>query len=277
MEKKRNPWLAGLLSFLTVGLGQIYCGKLKKAIIQVTILFLGINSILYLFFVESIKPFNIIIPLIFLIVYYSYSIIDAFILARKEKTIILRSYNKLYVYFVYPVVIVIVFSYINYFFERYEIFKISAVSMENTLLVGDYFYGDKKAYIDSPPQRGDLVLFFYPLDKVTKYIKRCVAIPGDTLQIRDRIIFVNCIKQKVPETVKFINDKIRPRGAGGFNSPDNYGPYIVPDGHFFMMGDNRDNSSDSRFWGSVPEELIIGKASTIYWSKDWSRIGMTPK
>ncbi len=159
-----------------------------------------------------------------------------------------------------------------------EAYKIPSESMEDTLLVGDFLlankfiYGARLPFVDwqlpaiSDPVQGDVVIFIYPLDGVTKYIKRCVAVGGDTLLIKDRVVYVNNKVFPLPKHGKFLNKRIRPRGNGGQSSPDNYGPYIVPKNHFFMMGDNRDNSSDSRFWGTVPRENVLGEALMIHWS-----------
>lgn len=276
MEKKRIPWLAGLLSLCAFGLGQLYCGRIKRAIMQVVVFLIGYNSILYLFFVESLKPFNVIIPIFFIFGYYPYSIIDAFVLARGEKTITLKSYNKWYIYLIYPLIFITILAYTNFVSEKMKAYKIPSEAMENSLFVGDFFMADNTAYIDASPERGDIVVFFYPKDRVTKYVKRCIALPGDTIEIRDRVVFINGTHQEDPKTIKFTIKNIRPR-RNGQDSPDNFGPHVIPEGHYFMMGDNRDNSSDSRFWGAVPEDLIIGEAKVIHWSKDWNRIGMTIK
>lgn len=159
-----------------------------------------------------------------------------------------------------------------------EAYKIPSESMEDTLLVGDFLlankfiYGARLPFVDwqlpaiFDPVQGEVVIFIYPKDGVTKYIKRCVAVGGDTLEIKDRVVYVNGEIFDLPEYGKFLNKKIRPRNSGGQNSLDNYGPYVVPKDHFFMMGDNRDNSSDSRVWGTVPRQNILGEALMIHWS-----------
>ncbi len=161
-----------------------------------------------------------------------------------------------------------------------EAYKIPSESMEDTLLVGDFLlankfiYGARLPFVDwqlpafTDPVQGDVVIFIYPKDGVTKYIKRCVAVGGDTLFIRDRVVYVNGEVFDLPEHGKFLNPRIQPRKPGGQNSVDNYGPYIVPEGHYFMMGDNRDNSYDSRGWGVVPRANVLGEAMMIHWS--WS-------
>ncbi len=162
-----------------------------------------------------------------------------------------------------------------------EAYKIPSSSMEDTLLVGDFLLANKFIYgahvplVDwklpsfREPEAGDIVIFIFPRDGVTKYIKRCIATAGDTVQVIDKVLYVNNKEFELPEHGKFIdlnkdgNPVIHPRPPR-----DNYGPYIVPRNSYFMMGDNRDNSFDSRFWGPVPEDYILGEAMLIHWSWD---------
>lgn len=165
-----------------------------------------------------------------------------------------------------------------------EAYKIPSQSMEDTLLVGDFLLANKFVYGSQlplvgwrlpafkTPQPGDVVIFIYPGDGITKYIKRCVGVPGDTIQIKDKILFVNGEQFKNPEHMKFIDTlsngelNIQQRRPGGMDSRDNFGPYVVPPDKYFMMGDNRDNSHDSRWWGPVPKENVLGEAMMIHWS-----------
>lgn len=169
-----------------------------------------------------------------------------------------------------------------------EAYKIPTASMEDTLLVGDFLLANKFVYGAqvpltswklpeiSEPERGDVVIFIFPGDGVTKYIKRCVGVPGDTIQIKDKVLYVNDEIYPNPPLSKFVDttangeQEIQPRGIGGRKSRDNYGPYIVPKDGYFMMGDNRDNSYDSRYWGPVSKQLILGEAMIIHWSWDES-------
>lgn len=162
-----------------------------------------------------------------------------------------------------------------------EAYKIPSSSMEETLLVGDFLLANKFIYgarlpivgwrlpAISDPQPGDVVIFIYPRDGVTKYIKRCIAGPGDTVEVRNKVLFINGVRASDPE-FSIHNDTL-PDGTQriGVRSPrDNYGPYVVPKESYFMMGDNRDNSFDSRFWGPVRKEYILGEAMMIHWSWD---------
>ena len=163
-----------------------------------------------------------------------------------------------------------------------EAYKIPSGSMEDTLLIGDFLLANKFVYgarlplvnyrlpaIDDP-KRGDIVIFIYPVDGVTKYIKRCIGLPGDTIQVRNKKLFVNGRRFEDPEFSKYIRQQVLRRGRGGRDSRDNFGPYIVPPNSYFMMGDNRDNSQDSRFWGTVHRDLILGEAIMVHWSWDES-------
>ena len=169
-----------------------------------------------------------------------------------------------------------------------QAFKIPTGSMEDTLLVGDFLlvnkfiYGSKVPFINlrlpaiSEPKPGHIVVFKYPEDRSLDYIKRCVAIEGQTIEIKDKVLYIDGKIFSNPPKAKFDNalmekgmhdpSGIFPPGSN-FNR-DNWGPYKVPENHLFMMGDNRANSLDSRYWGFLPREDVVGKALIIYWSWD---------
>jgi signal peptidase I len=160
-----------------------------------------------------------------------------------------------------------------------EAYKIPSGSMEDTLLVGDFLLANKFIYgaklpipftnIHLPalrdPKPGDIVIFKYPRNPKVNYIKRCVAVEGQTVEIKDKILYVDGKKFPNPPLSKYTDPRTRPQGR---DPRDNFGPYKIPKGHLFMMGDNRDNSADSRYWGTLPRELVMGKAMIIHWS--WS-------
>ncbi|MCK4689354.1 MAG: signal peptidase I, partial [Candidatus Marinimicrobia bacterium] len=222
-----------------------------------------------------------------------------------------------------------------------EAYQIPTGAMESTILIGDFILADKFWAKISKPEQGDLIIFKFPKDKSINYIKRCIAGPGQTVKVRNKVLYVDGKVFKNPKHSQFIsnvicpsswnNPEIFPRGAG---NQDNYGPvyvpakgdtlrygqvptqiiqnvvdlahhnfnvsrgkiyidgkqvnyYVVEHDHYFMMGDNRDNSYDSRFWGFVSQKYIVGKAGIVYLSLDkqhfplynwkkkirWSRIG----
>ena len=175
-----------------------------------------------------------------------------------------------------------------------QAFKIPSESMVPTLLVGDHLLGNKFAYgIKVPftdfyiykgedPKRGDVVIFEYPNDPSVDYIKRVIGVPGDTIEGVNKQLYVNGEAVREPY-IQFIDaDSIRP-------IRDNFGEVTVPPGKYFMMGDNRDNSEDSRFWGFVDRSAMRAKAWRIYWSWEgfsgkgvsesvrWDRLGMEVK
>lgn len=163
-------------------------------------------------------------------------------------------------------------------------FKIPSESMLQTLLVGDYLlatkftYGLKIPFTDTYfydgrlPERGDIIIFEYPKDPSVDFIKRVIGLPGDTIEIRNKQLFRN--GEAVQESYVQI---IEPNVIEALR--DNYGPVTVPQGKYFVMGDNRDNSMDSRAWGFVDRTAIRAKAWRIYWSWGgfddirWDRIG----
>ena len=168
-----------------------------------------------------------------------------------------------------------------------QAFKIPSGSMKPTLLIGDhllvnkFIYGVKIPFIRktlisiSEPKRGDVVVFIYPEDRSKDFIKRVIGVGGDTIEIRNKKIFLNGLPYNDAHGV-YVDDFIIP---GSIQPRDNFGPFTVPQGALFTMGDNRDQSYDSRFWGVVDMKDVLGKAMILYWSwnKDdhnvrWSRL-----
>ena len=205
-------------------------------------------------------------------------------------------------------VLLIVLLFRSFLFEP---FKIPSGSMIPTLLVGDFIVVNKYAYgLRLPvlnhkfvpvgePQRGDVVVFRYPLDPSVNYIKRVVGLPGDTITYRDKHLYINGeligdtdvgpyrsteVKCSVPrldaernqeDLLGRVHDILLHENSGSRD-----GQWVVPEGHYFMMGDNRDRSNDSRSWGFVPEQNLVGRAVGIWLNfdleqgcADWSRIG----
>lgn len=172
-------------------------------------------------------------------------------------------------------------------------YKVPTGAMEKTILVGDFMLVDKAWKNYYKPKPGDLIVFKYPVNPQLDYIKRCIAVGGQTVEIINKKIYIDGEPFHEPAHLKFIDRRILDRNDRTFpvfnpdlGSRDNFGPVAVPANHYFVMGDNRDNSLDSRAWGFVPEENIVGKAGIIYFSWDsrmpfyrlgkkirWNRIG----
>ncbi|MBI4475437.1 MAG: signal peptidase I [Acidobacteria bacterium] len=150
--------------------------------------------------------------------------------------------------------------------------EVPSESMKPTILAGDHFFLDKVAFPANYPQaikkylpgrqirRGDIVAFWSPQDRSVRLVKRVIGLPGETIEIRDRQVFVN--GRTLNEPYKIHLDPNTHEGR------DSFGPVTVSKGQYFMLGDNRDNSNDSRYWGFARREDFIGKPLFIYWSYD---------
>ena len=157
-----------------------------------------------------------------------------------------------------------------------QAFKIPSGSMLPTLQIGDHLLVNKFLYWFTGPQRGDVIVFKFPQDEGRDFIKRVIALPGDKVEVRGKRVYVN--DKPVQESYAVHLD---PSMQENPHSPrDNFAPVQAPSGRLFMMGDNRDYSMDSRFWGFLDMKKIKGKAFIIYWSWDrerfrprWERIG----
>lgn len=158
-----------------------------------------------------------------------------------------------------------------------QAFKIPSRSMVPTLLVGDhllvnkFIYGVKIPFLRktlipvTDPERGDIIVFIYPKDRSKDFIKRVIGVGGDTIEIKNKKIFLNG-KEYIDSYGIYSDNVIYP---GSIQPRDNFGPVTVPQGELFVMGDNRDESADSRYWGFVDLKDVEGKALIIYWS--WNR------
>lgn len=133
----------------------------------------------------------------------------------------------------------------------FQPFYIPSGSMEQTLLIGDRIIVSKYSYYFNQPILGDVVVFKYPLDPKRDFIKRVIGTPGDVVEIRDSQLYIN--DMIIPEPYVLDQDF------------GDYGPIEIPEEHFFVLGDNRNNSQDSRSWGLVPEDNLVGKAQVVFW------------
>ncbi|MDH3403237.1 MAG: signal peptidase I [Acidobacteriota bacterium] len=164
-----------------------------------------------------------------------------------------------------------------------QAFKIPSGSMERNLLIGDHILVNKFVYAPTATalerlllpvgdlERGDVVVFKFPQDPERDFIKRCIALPGDRVELVDKQTFVNGVPLEEGGYVYFTDSRTYTRRkslfvADAYRLRDNFGPYTIPEGHYFFLGDNRDNSNDSRFWGTVPAGHVKGRALLVYWS-----------
>lgn len=189
---------------------------------------------------------------------------------RRSKSV-LREYSEAILYAVLLTVILRAFVL--------QAFRIPSESMLNTLLVGDFLFVNKLDYgakipltdVRLPgfghPRPGDVIVFQSPEDRRTDLIKRCVATAGQTVEVKNKDLYVDG-QRRIEPYVIHIDPSVHP---ASFDRRDNFGPFTVPPGDLFMMGDNRDNSNDSRFLGPVPMSLVKGRARFFYWSWDSAR------
>ena len=290
-NKPRRPWIAALLTLLMTGLGHLYAGSPKRGLIL-----FGIWSFWALLCsVILLAVPNIFIIIIFLIggfAFFVFCMVDAFSIAkRKKENYEPATYNRWFVYVGYFVILSLISALLSAGFKT-NAFNITSGSMEPVLLVGDsilvneVIYGVKipllrKTIIPvTAPKRDDLVVFIYPEDRSMTLIKRVIGVAGDKIEIVNKKIFINDKAYKDSYGV-FKDSNVLPQSA---EPRDNFGPVTVPENSIFVMGDNRDESMDSRYWGFVDLQDVEGKAFIIYWSWDsdlhkprWERFGLTFK
>ena len=281
-EKPRKAWLAGLLSFLTIGLGHFYNGKLRKGLFLYFACQGLIGATILGIIIYFPKPIFIFCSLLIGLAFYIYNIIDAVLEAKRTKSYQLKPYNKWYFYLlswilaafvVQPIVTTTVKA------NLIQAFKIPSGSMLPTIHVGDYILAKTKLFIKNNINRGDIVIFKWPKNPSKNFIMRAIALGGDEIKIVDKKVYINGLILNEPYV---INEDQNILLTGDYKLRDNFGPVKVPNNSIFVLGDNRDRSNDSRFWGFVLESSLIGRASSIYWSWDksemsvrWKRLGKT--
>jgi signal peptidase I len=225
-----------------------------------------------------------------------FCVVDAVSIAKRNKeNYELAKYNRWFVYLGYFIILSFVLGHVASAGIKDSVvkaYKIPACSMIPTLLVGDHILVNKFIYgVKTPffkknitpityPKRGDIVVFIFPKDRSKDFVKRVIGVGGDTIEIKDKKIFIN--GKEFSDSYSIHNDTVilpasqQPR--------DNFGPVTVPENSIFVMGDNRDQSLDSRYWGFVDLKDVEGKVFMIYWSWDgiektvrWDRVGLKVK
>lgn len=307
-KNKRKPSTALGLSLIMPGLGHIYCGKIVKGIILAFLssilipVFFGALSVSQ----SSIRMAVIIASLLLSIIIWLVAIIDSWYTARHtSESYVLKDYNRWYVY-----VILILMSTgnsaqlsFNIKATLVEAFRGVGIANYPTIVPNDRFLANKIAYKNNDPKRGDLVVFINPENRRWNWIKRVIAVAGDTIEIKDNQLHINdqqLERQKLPQSV-LDNIRIKPQGRllggdvfyeinGGAKykifidkssddqASNNFPKITVPANHCFVLGDNRNHSRDSRQVGPIPLSTVKGRADYLYCpAKDWSRFGKIGK
>ena len=276
-DRPRNEALAALLSLLALGLGQVYNGEVRKAVLLNLAALVTFLVVLGLLFSPA---FALVMPVAVVVGggLWVFAFVDAILGSRKRsESYALRPYNRVLVYVAIVVVALVARECVTMVLRSQVVqaFRIPSEAMMPTLLPGDFVFVDKRTS-ERTPERGDIIAFDWPEDPRRQYLKRVVAVGGDLFEMRDKVAYVNGL----PTDERFVVH-IDPATHPAESDPrDNFGPYRVPKFSYFVLGDNRDNSNDSRFWGPVGQTLVRGKVRGIYWSWSsersgprWERVG----
>lgn len=270
-KKKRNPFLAALLSLLFTGLGQVYNGKAGLGIV-----FFLISGALFLLWGVLGWPHHFTGLVAYAVagtVLWLFIAVHAFIQARRMGETELKRYQKTAVYAFF-----IIISLGSIFVPArtwmspllgISPYKMATASMLPTLQKDDFLMANPRAYHSQTPKRGDLIIFDYPQNRAVRFIMRVIASEGETVEIKNKQVFID--SEPLQESYKVHEE------AATVNARDNFGPLKIPAGNCFVLGDNRDNSNDSRFWGALPIANVKGRALYVYWANDKKRIGLILK
>lgn len=302
ITSRRVPWVALALSFLSAGVGHLYCGRIAKGLpLYFAWLLVPLSITVAALLPPSPLSFVLLVLLPVVIVFgvYLYAAIDAWRLADQiGPGYSLRDYNRTRIYWLL-IVVQMVFSIGLIAGVRglvYEAFKIPTTSMSPTILPGDRILVRKLLTRDHVPNRGDLIVYRNPTPTgAANYIARVVAVAGDHLKISGEHLVINgkeLERDRVPaESVKFLGNQVNGQVAVEENSGRSYlvangnskdseraqadFDATIPEHHVFVLGDNRDRAKDSRHFGSVHLADIVGYVQYIYWpSESWSRFGV---
>lgn len=269
--KPRKPVISFLLSLIFPGLGQVYNGSPLRGIVFYCgfwALLIGLALGGLIFSLRGMISLAVIAVLAQVLIS-----VDAAVGAARRGVVRMRWYNRWYLYLCVVLVGHLVLTPAIDWVARYQTvglrtYRMAARSMMPALGKGDCVLVKLRPYARDSPQRGDIIVFPYPGDKSKPYLKRIIGLPGEQLEIKDKAVFIN--GRGIDDPWGVVDRHMPPQTVP---MRDNYGPITIPDGTVFVMGDNRDFSHDSRFWGCVEIKDISGKALFIYWSEDPNRIG----
>jgi signal peptidase I len=290
---KRNPWLAAMMSFILPGFGQLYNGEVNKAIWTFacfSFIVIPWGALVAVYMPDSWLVFLLIDATIGAIGIWLWAMIDAW---RKAKTLAhyeLKSWQQSGVYLATIVVCGLLVLPMTYSYVRghlVEPFYIPSGSMEPSLLTGDYIIADKRyncPNCKTAVRRGDIAIFTYPNDRTFHFVKRIIALPDDEVEIKGKVITINgkplssSIGSDNETTERWDDRQWRVKSAQKPSDSPNEFKLKVPAGQVFVLGDNRDLTKDSRAFGTVPLQDVIGRARQVWFSKyiegiRWQRLG----
>jgi signal peptidase I len=264
-NKKRSIILSVLISLLVPPLGHVYVGRPLRGISIfgvgfITLLitgWLGASTALWSFyFAQSLYVIFIIILSI-----------DAGVLARRQSNYTLRFYNKWFFFLPLILISLYILNFIMFnrgLFFGFDNHRNISENMSPTLKAGDFIATDKREYLNGIfPERKNIISFQYPKDPSTIYVKRVIGLPGEKIFIKNGVVHIN--NKPITEPYVPQSSKIKDYSQSMIEID-------IPKDHIFVLGDNRDNSNDSRFWGFLPIENITGNATLIWYSENIERI-----
>ena len=258
----RRPALAVLLSFIVPGLGHVYAGNLAKGLVLSIFIFVALLNAGMLFDMSTFYATWLL--RIGIVLFFLYVLISAFFLARKNQVYRLKKFNRWYIYLA---IFVVIISLANLTLRHANnilgttTFRVVSASMAPTIEKGDFISVDTRY---ASPVVGDVVIYVYPKDRTKEFAGRIAAIGGDSISIDGGAVIRN--GQVEPKLDVAIDRKESARSVSMESQ-------TLSDDEFFALGDWRDNSNDSRNWGTVPVADIVGKVRVIWFSKTRERIG----
>ncbi len=272
-SRPKEPLLALMITFIFSGLGQVYAGYPKRGFIFISVQIVSVVGLgIYVINPETKMHILLLSPVVIYVLFSLYIIVDSYRCARKfnqdnnlERKISVGKRVLLLIGILFFLVGPNISTPLTIYLRSNVIqaFRFPSGSMQPTIVEGDRLLADKRVYKKTSPQRGDLIVFVYPQDETRDFLKRLIAIGGDKVEIRNGDIYIND---------NLVTDsRIKDRhyyNRGDFGQEGN--SITVPEGQYYVLGDNSASSHDSRFWGFVPEENLIGKIYKIYWPPERS-------
>lgn len=293
-----KPIVAALLSLWCQGMGQVYLGAYRRALATGAIVLLALPVLAWLLTSPTRPSLTLALAAGLAVCLYALPALDAFRSARRSGAVAASARRRLLMGVLYFAIFIGCAILGTHAIRTLwaQAFRVPSGGMEPTLLAGDYFFVDKRAYRHREPRRGEVVAFQHPRNPRQSYVRRLVALPGDSVEVRGNVLFLNgerLTSDPLPRDEardRDIAGSVRRETIGGLaylvldlpaGHPRDLPPIRIPEGLYFFLGDNRNNSADSRFWGCVTRDALIGPATHVYYSRDkeaggarWRRVGI---